>query len=95
MNLGKSHILALFSENSSLTGTEYSLRYQLVKYFSTTEGIGGFTTHIVIIATTVCFKLCLRTVENFRKHLVEPVFEDNSKMVVLTSHNIADFAYRL
>ena len=91
VKLGKSHILALFGENSSLTGSKYSLRYQLEEYFSTTEGIGGFTNHIVIIATTVCFKLCLRTIENFRKQFVESVFEDGSKIIISTSHNISDF----
>ena len=83
--LGKSHVVALIGRKVSNRARE-----KIHEYFSATKGIGGFFTHIIIIATAVCLKLNLTTLGNIRRHLVEPVFEENSKLVVLTSHSIAN-----
>ena len=89
----KSHILALFNQNklNNFVSVGETLMELIHEYFTTTEGIGAFTSHIVILETTVCFQLCLLKVEDFRKQLIEQVFEENSRLLLLTSHSIANF----
>jgi len=63
-------------------------------YFTTTPGIGGFETHVIILHVPLCVACKLLSFEDFKQKFIEPIFGSMSSSVefaVVTSHNVNEF----
>ena len=95
---GKNH-LAAFVTASTPAPTSGRLQAndllsQILEYFCTTPGIGGYGVHVIIMEKSLCVDADLRARDDFKAKVVEAAFDDPSGKVnfrLLASHNVKKF----
>ena len=99
---GKYHLVcfSLINITSSTTNSENvickknTIIANVLGYFGSTPGIGGFKTHVILITTSLCKCLGLISRDDFEREIIEQVFYSPSGKVdfqLLASHNVHTF----